>query len=310
MHDRARNDTISMGGVSKGEAAPCFRRVSAAVLATASIWLASSLPARAHPHVWVTVETTVLFDRGSISGFRHKWTFDEFYTSMAVQGLDTNNDGKYSREELAELAKVNIEGLAEFQYFTHAKLGSAPLTFTAPKDYWLEYTDKPADPEADAGKLKPSPSGGILPRANDRTADPAQPPAPTPGFFSRLWSLIFGAAMPGPNVVVASDAPAKVLTLNFTVPLSQPVLSDAPDFNFLVADPSFFIALDLAKTDPIKLGTGAPPTCKIQMAPAEPEDTAKLGDTARPSGFPNQTDVPSFGFSTTQPIKLHCGPRS
>src|SRR5262245_25720518 len=28
---------------------------------------------------------------------------------MAIEGLDKNNDGVYSREELAELAKVNIE---------------------------------------------------------------------------------------------------------------------------------------------------------------------------------------------------------
>ena len=33
---------------------------------------------------------------------------------MAVEGLDTNKDGKYSREELAELAKVNVTSLKDF----------------------------------------------------------------------------------------------------------------------------------------------------------------------------------------------------
>jgi ABC-type uncharacterized transport system substrate-binding protein len=35
-----------------------------------------------------------------IVGIRHAWTFDEFYSAMAVQGLDTNGDGVYSAEEL------------------------------------------------------------------------------------------------------------------------------------------------------------------------------------------------------------------
>ena len=77
-------------------------------LAAIAVLLGLCAPANAHPHVWVTVETTLLYERGGFTGFRHKWTFDEFYSAMAVEGLDTNNDGKYSREELAELAKVNV----------------------------------------------------------------------------------------------------------------------------------------------------------------------------------------------------------
>ena len=74
--------------------------------------------AAAHPHVYITFETTVLYDKGTFAGVRHKWTFDEFYTTMAIEGLDKNKDGVYDREELAELAKVNIEGLKDFAYFT------------------------------------------------------------------------------------------------------------------------------------------------------------------------------------------------
>ncbi len=107
------------------------------------VWLAASLAmlpiaAHAHPHVWVTVETTVLYDNGKASGFAHKWTFDEMYTAMAIEGLDANGDGTYSKEELAELAKVNIEGLKDFGYFTYAKLGEKKLATKEPVDYWLE----------------------------------------------------------------------------------------------------------------------------------------------------------------------------
>src|SRR6185295_63118 len=52
--------------------------------------LAFTHPAQAHPHVWVTVESTLLYEHGAFVGLKHKWTFDEFYSAMAVEGLDTN----------------------------------------------------------------------------------------------------------------------------------------------------------------------------------------------------------------------------
>lgn len=98
--------------------------------------------ASAHPHVWVTVETEVLYnEQKAITGFRHKWDFDEYYSTFAVQGLDKNNDGKYDRGELAELAEVNVSSLKDFGYFTFPKLAGTLLEREKPIDYWLEYKD-------------------------------------------------------------------------------------------------------------------------------------------------------------------------
>ena len=98
--------------------------------------------AQAHPHVWVTMKETVLYDKGTITGLQQAWTFDELYTQQAIEGLDKNGDGKYDRDELKELAQVNIDGLKEFSYFTFAKLGDTELKFKPPIDYWLDYSDK------------------------------------------------------------------------------------------------------------------------------------------------------------------------
>jgi ABC-type uncharacterized transport system substrate-binding protein len=187
----------------------------------------TSKPAAAHPHVWVTVETTVLYDKGTFTGLRHKWTFDEFYTAMAIEGLDKNKDGKYDREELAELAKVNMEGLKDFAYFTFPKLAGEDLKIGEARDYWLEHKD------------------GIL-------------------------------------------------SLHFTVPLAQPVLAEAKDFTFSVYDPSYFIAFDFAKTDPVKLGEGAPKACKVKIGvPArDGSDASKLSDA-----FLAQFGAQSLGLS-------------
>ncbi len=97
----------------------------------------------AHPHVWVTMETEVLLNPGKeITGFRHKWTFDEGYTNFAIDGLDTNGDGIYSEDELKPLAETNIEALKEFEYFTFAFIGETKLPMKAPVDYRLDYKDK------------------------------------------------------------------------------------------------------------------------------------------------------------------------
>jgi ABC-type uncharacterized transport system substrate-binding protein len=97
----------------------------------------------AHPHVWVTMETEVeMGDSKEILGFRHKWTFDEMYTSFAVEGLDANGDGLYSEEELKPLAKTNVESLKEFEYFTFPFIGDKKVALKEPVDYRMEYKDK------------------------------------------------------------------------------------------------------------------------------------------------------------------------
>jgi ABC-type uncharacterized transport system substrate-binding protein len=98
--------------------------------------------AQAHPHVWVTVKATVAYDKDAITGIQQEWTFDEIYTAQAIEGLDKNGDGKYDRDELKELAQVNIDGLKEFAYFTFAKHGGTDLKFNPPIDYWLDYSDQ------------------------------------------------------------------------------------------------------------------------------------------------------------------------
>ncbi|MGO8955402.1 MAG: DUF1007 family protein [Rhodomicrobium sp.] len=122
-------------------------RIFALLKASAAILVAAFVPAglaSAHPHVWVNVETEVMTGpHQEITGFRHKWTFDEMYSEFAVQGLDTNGDGLYSEEELRPLAQTNVEALKEFEYFTFAFLGKDKLALKEPSaDYRLEYKNK------------------------------------------------------------------------------------------------------------------------------------------------------------------------
>ena len=103
------------------------------------------LPAavQAHPHVWVTMRTELLYaPDGSITGVRHHWAFDDMFSAFATQGLATKEKGKFTREELAPLAKVNVESLKEYDYFTYATADGkkTPLSDPLP-DYWLDFND-------------------------------------------------------------------------------------------------------------------------------------------------------------------------
>jgi nickel/cobalt transporter (NicO) family protein len=82
--------------------------------------MASAGPALAHPHVWIDAAGEVLFEDGAIVGMRHHWTFDEYFSAWAIQGLDADGDGDLTPEELQPLAEENIEGLDFYSYYTFA----------------------------------------------------------------------------------------------------------------------------------------------------------------------------------------------
>jgi ABC-type uncharacterized transport system substrate-binding protein len=213
----------------------------AAPLAVAALALAAAVaPAAAHPHVWVSVETTVVYDQGKVAGFQHRWTFDDMYTAMAVQGLDKNGDGTYSREELAELAQVNIDGLKEFDFFTYARIKQDPVPLAPPKDYWLEHKEG-------------------------------------------------------------------TLSLNFTLPIAQPVPAETEGFEFAVYDQTFFIAFDLAKENPVRLSQGAPAGCTATVGQSDKDlaDLQRLNDAfggQMTSG--NANEGMGVGYAAT--IHLSC----
>ena len=79
----------------------------------------ASTQARAHPHVWIEMQSDVVFtEDGLIKGVDLEWTFDDAYTQMALEGLDVDGDGLYSQDELSPLTKENIESLKDYEYFT------------------------------------------------------------------------------------------------------------------------------------------------------------------------------------------------
>ncbi len=95
--------------------------------------------AEAHPHVLVTARAEIVFGTGAnIDAVRHIWQFDPAFSAYAVQGYDTNNDGVVMIAELAPLARINVESLAEFGFFTWLAGGDRSAAFLPPSEYWLD----------------------------------------------------------------------------------------------------------------------------------------------------------------------------
>ncbi len=120
---------------------PALRRWLGGLLWAGALVLAAN-SAQAHPHVWITATSELIYaPDGSISGVRHAWTFDDMFSSYAVQGIESKTKGVYSREELEPLAQTNVESLKEFGFFTFAKADGKKEKFQEPVDYFLEYRD-------------------------------------------------------------------------------------------------------------------------------------------------------------------------
>lgn len=116
---------------------------SALALAAGIAAIVAATAAQAHPHVFVTAKEQVVFGGdGKIDAIRSTWTFDDMYSSFLVQGL--GDPGTIlTEQQLAPLAKTNVESLVDFGYFTVAKAAGKQLEFSPPTDYALhEGADK------------------------------------------------------------------------------------------------------------------------------------------------------------------------
>jgi ABC-type uncharacterized transport system substrate-binding protein len=124
---------------------PMIHRLIAVVAVVFAVLVAATARASAHPHVWVTMHSDFLYaPDGSVTAIRNTWTFDDMFSAFATMGFP-KIDGTFSRETLQPLAKVNVDSLKDFDYFTYAKIDGKRVkdAFNEPTpDYWLDYDAK------------------------------------------------------------------------------------------------------------------------------------------------------------------------
>jgi ABC-type uncharacterized transport system substrate-binding protein len=121
-----------------------FYRFFSSILATFTGLALMGTAASAHPHVWVTMKSELVYaPDGSVTGVRHAWTFDDMFSVFATQGIDAKKKGEFTREELAPLAEVNVTSLKEYDFFTQAQANGKKVEFTEPPaGYYLDFNPK------------------------------------------------------------------------------------------------------------------------------------------------------------------------
>lgn len=95
----------------------------------------------------------------------------------------------------------------------------------------------------------------------------------------------------------------KLLTLHFTAPLKEPA-SAGKALTMQVYDPTYFVAFELEKTNPVTM-TGAPSGCSlniVQPQPLAPEYQAKLNDSMGTNVSPG----PEFGVKLAARVVVAC----
>jgi ABC-type nickel/cobalt efflux system permease component RcnA/ABC-type uncharacterized transport system substrate-binding protein len=209
----------------------------------------------AHPHVFVEARSRLVFDdAGTAVAMQQTFRFDDAFSAFAIQGFDKDGDGIYSREELSELAKVNVESMADFGYFTFGDNTRVEFDFNAPTDYWLEVVKVPLK---DYWMMKPE----------------------------DFEAMEEDARMNGGTI----QEEIELLQLHFTLPLKEP--SDAANVITLdVYDPTYYVDFRFGKEDSAVGTVNAPGECRVTRKVPPPLDEATAYALAQIG--PDQRDLP------------------
>lgn len=82
----------------------------------------------AHPHIFVDARATISFNAfGQLETIQNEWTFDEAFSVWQVQGLDIDDNGVTTPQEMQSLADENLAALADFGFYTSVGEGDQAL---------------------------------------------------------------------------------------------------------------------------------------------------------------------------------------
>ena len=98
------------------------------------------------------------------------------------------------------------------------------------------------------------------------------------------------------------------LNMSFTVPLKTPIDPRTAKLNLKIYDPTFYIAMDYQKTNPVSVLGDMPKSCKIKLKPVasdqEIDNTRRLLDGKGKDWMPDSNE--EFGALFAQPLDVIC----
>jgi len=92
-------------------------------------------PARAHPHIWIDVVATLLFENDKVTALRFQWTFDEFFSAGVISEFDKNKDKAFDPSEIEAVRTGAFDGVKEVGYFTDVLIDDRKFDIAATTDF-------------------------------------------------------------------------------------------------------------------------------------------------------------------------------
>jgi len=95
-------------------------------LSLAFVLTLAAAPARAHPHAWIDVRSTVVMSpTGMVSAIEQEWLFDELYSAAVLEQMTLDHPGK--PQAAAYFAPQVMENLEPYGYFMRVTADNRPI---------------------------------------------------------------------------------------------------------------------------------------------------------------------------------------
>ena len=102
---------------------------------TALTAITAGRPAEAHPHIWIDVVATFVFDNAKVTGVRFQWTFDEFFSAGVISEFDKNRNKAFDGAEIDAVRTGAFDGVKEVGYFTDVLIDGHKVEISETKDF-------------------------------------------------------------------------------------------------------------------------------------------------------------------------------
>ncbi|HDP90363.1 MAG TPA: DUF1007 family protein [Thioalkalivibrio sp.] len=100
--------------------------------------LLAAPPSHAHPHAWIDLRVTVVFDEaGRITALRQVWRIDPLYSMVLLEEMGADARGDSVDAGLADIGEGMIRNLAAHDYFTELHHAGRSLAGATVEDYGL-----------------------------------------------------------------------------------------------------------------------------------------------------------------------------
>ena len=95
------------------------------IFAIAVLFCANALCA--HPHVFVDVTVTALFEKSGFVGVHNHWVYDEVYSAAMDASVEKDEKGNYTLQGQKWLEDAIVAPLKNVNYFNYLQMGSSFL---------------------------------------------------------------------------------------------------------------------------------------------------------------------------------------